>query len=231
MARPSLSALIIGLVAVVGLSRMDAAWAQQPRATIEHIPALTIEEHAAIERTTLADPRVRSAVGAGQTRVVTAQVEIDKAEAEAFLAGTSATPPTRRVHVFVLNAQTNKAARVVVAPTQNQVLTVEAVRAADVPFVRDDADQALALVKASADMRRAIGGDLDKFVIVDSGSDARAPFAAQILPLRSTAPSDPCSNDRCVDVIFRTENGYLGVRAHVDLTRRTVSTVQGGGPH
>ncbi|HKF71564.1 MAG TPA: hypothetical protein VKB68_07435 [Stellaceae bacterium] len=221
--------LIIGVALAALQPWMESARAQPAPAAIEHIAPLTPDERSLVERITLADERIRSAVGAGQVRVITAQVELDKSEAEAFLAGTSSTPPTRRVTVFVLGAQTNKAVRALVAPAQNRVLAVEPLSASDVPFVRDDADQALALVKANAGVRSAVGADLDKFVVVDSGSDARVPFAAQILPLRSTAPNDPCTRDRCVDVLFRTENGYLGIRAHVDLTTRAVSVIRGGG--
>ena len=59
-------------------------------------------------------------------------------------------------------------------------------------------------------------------------SEERVPFAAQVLPLVSTNQNDPCGSNRCVNLIFRTENGYLPVRAHIDLTRRTVA-IQGGG--
>jgi hypothetical protein len=78
-----------------------------------------------------------------------------------------------------------------------------------------------------------VGGRLDQFTILESGSDARVPFAAQALPLRSTNPRDPCSTDRCLDLIFRTEEGYLSVRAHVDLTKRTatIENKQDGGQH
>lgn len=222
--------LIIGIALALPL-RVESVCAQPAPAAIEQVAPLTADERSLVERVTLADQRIRAAVGAGQVRVIAAQVELDKSEAEAFLAGTSSTPPTRRVTVFVLGTQTNKAVRALVVPAQNRVLAVEALSASDVPFVRDDADQALALVKANAGVRRAVGADLDKFVIVDSGSDARVPFAAQVLPLRSTAPNDPCTRDRCVDVLFRTDNGYLGVRAHVDLTTRAVIVVRGGGQH
>ncbi len=42
-------------------------------------------------------------------------------------------------------------------------------------------------------------------------------------PLRSVDPNDACSRNRCLDLIFRTETGYLPVRADVDLTAQTVA--------
>lgn len=216
-----------GIASVLGLfiaSLLDvrSAVSQQPPAP------LTTEDSLAVERATLADARVRAIVGAGRPRIIFADAEVDKAEAEAFLADTSQPAPTRRLTVVVLNMQTNKAARAVVSLPQHRILAVQRIPVSDVPFVREDADQALALAKASAAMRRAIGDTLERFVILNSGDDASVPFAAQALPLRSTDPKDPCSVNRCLDLVFRTENGYLPVRAHVDLTRRTVTVVGKG---
>lgn len=219
--------------AVFGLTlALTSSWAAmalgQPQPQGRAAAAITAEDKAAAERAALSDPRVRSILGAGQPRVVTAETEADKGEAENFLAGGSATPPTRRVVVVVSNTQTNKAARALVSLPQYQILAVESIRPADIPLVRDDAEQALALAKANPELRRAVGDTLDRYAILEPGSEERVPFAAQVLPVASTNRNDPCSTNRCLDLIFRTENGYLPLRAHVDLTRRTVA-VQGGG--
>jgi hypothetical protein len=192
--------------------------------------AATTADKAAAERAALADARIQTLLGAGQPRVITAEAEPDKGEAEDFLAGRSAAPPTRRVVVVMSNPQTSKAVRALVAVPQNQVVAIESIRPADVPLVRDDAEQALALAKASPELRQAVGETLGRYAILQPGSEERVPFAAQVLPVVSTSRNDPCSTNRCVDLIFRTENGYLPLRAHVDLTRRTVA-VHGGGRH
>lgn len=232
MARHSTNVLTIGIAFVASLICADrlSAQTQQPAAMLEHLRPFTAEERLAVERTTLADQRVLAIVGAGQPRVTTTNVELDKTEAEAYIAGQTTTPPTRRVTVVLFNAATNKAARAIVAPSQNRVLAVQSIRASDVPFVRDDADQALALAKADPAVRRAVGDNLGKFEILESGNETPTPFAAQAHPLRSSDPRDTCSVDRCLDLLFRTEAGYLPFQAHVDLTKRTV-TVQGGGQH
>jgi len=203
----------------------------QPRATVSSPVALTTEERLKVEQTAVAEPRVRAIIGEGQPRVVTSAVEVDKAEAEAFLAGRTTPPPTRRVTVLLINPQTQQAAKALIEVSQNRVPSVESIAAMDVPFLRDDADRALALAKADPNVRRAVGDTLDRYEILDSGSDARVPFAAQALPLRSSDPRDVCSADRCIDLIFRTENGYLPLRAHVNLTRGTVEVHRGGGQH
>jgi hypothetical protein len=204
---------------------------QPPASVVPLHTVLTTEERLAVERAAVADARTRAIIGEAQPRVVTTVTHVDKAEAEAFLEGRSTTPPTRHVTVIMMNPQTRQAARVLVEPSQRRVLAVESIAAANVPFLRDDADQALALAKADPNVRRAVGDTLDRYEILESGSDARVPFAAQALPLHSTDPRDVCSVDRCVDLIFRTEAGYLPLRAHVDLTRRTVEVHSEGGQH
>jgi len=192
--------------------------------------AATTADKAAAERAALADSRVQTLLGAGQPRVITAEAEPDKREAEEFLAGRSAAPPKRRVVVVLSNPQTSKAVRALVVVPQNQVVAIESIRPADVPLVRDDAEQALALAKANPELRQAVGETLDRYAILQPGSEERVPFAAQVLPVVSTNRNDPCSTNRCVDLIFRAENGYLPLRAHVDLTRRTVAVHGGGRP-
>jgi hypothetical protein len=124
--------------------------------------------------------------------------------------------------------RTNKVARALVSVPDNRVLEVEGVALTDMPLTRDDANEALALAKASPELRREIGDTLEQYTLLDPGSDARVPFAAGVLPLRSSDPNDRCSVDRCLDLSFRTETAYLPLRAHVDLTSRTVSVERGG---
>jgi hypothetical protein len=219
--------------AVFGLTlAVSSSWAAlalcQPQPQGAGGAAITAEEKAAAEKAALSDPRIRAMLGGGQPRVITAEAEADKGEAESFLAGRSATPPTRRVVVVVSNTQKSKAARALVSLSQYQILAVESIRPSDIPLIRDDADQALALAKANPDLRRAVGDTLDRYAILEPGSEERMPFAAQVLPVTSTNRNDPCSTNSCLDLVFRTENGFLPLRAHVDLTRRTVAVVGGG---
>jgi len=211
-----LMAVTLGAASLLAPGR---ARAQQPA----HLGG---EDSAAVERATLADPRVRAIVGAGAARVIIGDAELDKREAQAFLEDTTAPPPTRRVAVVVFNARSNRAARALVSLPQHRILAVERLAPAEVPFVRADAEEALAIAKASAVVRRAVGDSLDRFVLANPGEESPAPLAAEVLPVRSVPGRDPCAVDRCLDVIFRTTSGYLPLRAHVDLTRRTVTVQQ-----
>jgi hypothetical protein len=221
MASPS-PCMIIGGAVVASLFFAKTALSQAPTPMVEIGAPITTEQRLAIERTILSDERIRAIVGEGQPRIVISAEELDKADAEAFLTGRSTTLPTRRLTVTLINRQTQQAAQALIEPSQNRVLAVQSVAASDIPFLRDDVDQALALAKADASVRRVVGDSLERFEVLESGSEARVPFAVQALPLRSTDPRDLCSVDRCVDLIFRTENGYLPFRAHVNLTRRSV---------
>jgi hypothetical protein len=222
------------LVAVVFLGSWccsERAWAQAaPAATATFVAPMTTEERRTAENVALSDARIRAIVGEGARRTIITGMEANKAEAEAFLEGRSTTPPRRLVSVVLFNPQTNQAAHALVSVSEGRVISAESISVSDVPFVRDDADQALVLAKADAGVRRAVGEMLDRYEIIGSGSDVRIPFAAQALPVRSSDPRDLCSVDRCIDLIFRTENGYLPVRAHINLTRRGVE-VHGRGQH
>jgi hypothetical protein len=230
---------VLGSVLLATLSYAETVLAQVPPpgppATMlgaGQSVAMTTEEQLSIERTIVSDPRVRAIVSEAQPRIITAADELDKSEAEAFLEGRTTTPPTRRVTIVVINPQSQQAARVLFELPDNRILAVESIPASDVPFSRNDADEALALAVANPNLRRLVGDNLNRFQILESGSEARVPFAAQALPVRSTDPRDVCSTDRCVDFIFRTEDGYLPFRAHVNLARRTVEIHGGaGGQH
>jgi hypothetical protein len=195
----------------------------QEAATSAKPVTLTSEERSFVETAVLADKRVRQIVGEEKPRILISAPDTDKTEAQAFIEGTSEKPPSHRVTATVFNPKTNKAARVLIMFEDRRVLEVQEIKPDDVPFSREDAEEALALAKASPEVRRALGDRLEQFNLLDSSNEARSRFAAQALPLRSTNPRDPCSANRCLDLVFRTEEGYLSVRAHVDLTKRTVT--------
>jgi hypothetical protein len=225
MRRASIPGIIFAITSFLAISTAVAKQSdtQQEDSAKSKSEGLKAEDRRAIENAVLSDKRVRQIVGEEKPRIYIADPETDKAEAEAFLAGTSEKRPSRRVRVAVFNPKTNKAARVLLLLDERRVLEVEEIKAEQVPFSREDAEEALALAKENREVQRALGERMERFSLSESGSDAHIPFAAQALPLRSTNPRDPCSIDRCLDLIFRTDEGYLPMRAHVDLTKRTVT--------
>jgi hypothetical protein len=197
---------------------------------------LSEEETRTIGRIALADPRVRSILGTDRPRVVSLTAEPDKAQAAAFLSDAAANLPSRRATLVLLHADANRAAQVsllVPATGQPRVLEARQIDPAEVPLGPEDARAALDLAKRDPAVRRAVGDVLDRFEILDPGSDEQLAYAAQVLPLRSANPRDPCSANRCLDIVFRTDDGFLSLRPTVNLTRRTVTVaappaVEGG---
>ena len=225
MERPHISRVLytLTLLVVPGFTIAKPPCLIQEAPTSAKPVTLTSEERSLVEKAVLEDKRVRQIVGEEKPRILIAAPETDKTEAQAFIEGTSEKPPSHRVTATVLNPKTNKAARVLFLFESRRVLEVQEIKPDDVPFSREDAEEALALAKANPEVRRALGEKLEQFNLFDSGNEARSPYVAQALPLRSTNPRDPCSTNRCLDLVFRTEEGYLSVRAHVDLTKRTVT--------
>lgn len=225
MKRPRIPPVLftLSLLLAPGLALASQSRSVQEATTSSKPVTMTAEERSRIESTVLSDKRVRQIVGEEKPRILITDAETDKAEAEAFLAGTTDKRPSRRVSVAVFNPKTNKAAHVLVLLDERRILEVQEIKAEDVPFSHEDAEDAWALAKENAEVRRALGDKLEQFKLLDPGTDTRVAFAVQALPLRSTNPRDPCSTDRCLDLIFRTEEGYLPLRVHVDLTKRTVT--------
>ena len=102
------SRIVVSSALVASLCFAEAALAQVQTPATEATPArpleagpITTEERQVIDRTVLSDARVRAIVGEGAPRVITGVEEVDKAEADAFLAGKTTTPPTRRLSVKI----------------------------------------------------------------------------------------------------------------------------------
>jgi len=219
----------LGRIAIVAAGLLALPCLAHAAGTTGQLPstALSPLERTSAQRIVVNDSRVRSLIGAGEARVIVGEAEVDKSEAERYLSGESATPPTRHVSILVFNPATNQAARTLVVLGAPQIESVERIDPVNVPFTREDADDALALAKRDAAVRRAIGDAVDRFTLVEPGQDTGKAFVAQLLPVLSSDPHDACHVDRCLDLIFRGERGYLSTRAHIDLSKRSV-TVEGG---
>ncbi len=166
------------------------------------------------------DSRTRELLGPGEPTVVSIDSAFDKTEADAFLSGQDPIPAPRAT-VLLWNRATGKAARVTLSGGDAKAVGAEAVRLEDVPLMPDEVDQALTLAQADAAVKEAIGASLPRFRMATPGAVA-APYSASALPLRSSDPKDPCATHRCLDLIFRVEQGFLPLRVEVDLTLHSV---------
>jgi len=187
--------------------------------------ALSDTQRSRLEATLIARPEVRAAVR-GTPRVRYSAPEYDKAEVEAYVTGQTAVAPTPHVEVLILGAQ-GSGARATVALSDQRVLSVTPIAPGDAPFVDEDIAEALGLAREAASARAALGRSLDGFVPAQARRVyPRETLLAEALPLRSSDPKDPCSRDRCLELIFRTPEGYLPVRVQVNLTRRTSTPIR-----
>jgi hypothetical protein len=175
-------------------------------------------ERARVTARVLADDRVRSLVGANPRIYVGAPVFEKPAGATTSARAAAA---IRRVSVLLYDPKANRAARALTS-SDGTVQNVEQIPATDVGIMPEDTTDALQILRDNSQVQRAIPR-LERFrpEPADGSPPPLRSYVAQLLPVHSTDPHDPCSTDRCADVIFRTPSGYLTVGAHVDLTKRT----------
>jgi hypothetical protein len=221
------SRLLIVLLLVASAASAQGPVKAQPQA--RQSMTLTAQEGSLMKNTALSDARIQQVLGAGQARVLLGDVRPDKYEEIAYLKGETQKPPTHQVWAILFNPTTNKAAEVFISLEQNTILKVQEIKAVDVPLTRVDVDEALALAKASLDVRGVMGSRIDQFAVLDPNALKTIPFEVQFLRVRSVDPNDPCTLDRCLDLIFKTETGYLPLRAAVDLTKHTVTVKNSPG--
>jgi hypothetical protein len=165
----------------------------------------------------LANPEIRRLVGPG-ARVYFSTPEFDKEATEAFLNGSTDVPPRPLVNVLAVSPR--GAARARVALDNGRAVRVEPVAAVDVPILDEDVARALALAQRSARTGIRMGPMLERFQPARAGVEyPPTAYIAEPLPLRSSNPRDPCSRDRCLELVFRTPQGYLPLRIQVNLTR------------
>jgi len=201
----------------------------QPTSPSAFPPSLDAEQRAGIERVILANPDIRTAFPDGRLRVIISQPEPVKSESQAFLTGQRVEPPSSYVTALVLDPARNVARRITVSQQGNRVLSVQPVEPNTVPFGEEDLIAAWGLAQRNAELQRSLTGYAGRFRPLSPASEAVEPFAVEPLPLRSIGPKDLCTRDRCLDLIFRTPDGYLPLRAHVNLTRGTVTVARRQG--
>lgn len=168
----------------------------------------------------LANPAIRRIIGSADARLHFSTPDFDKAEADAFLRGSTDARPRPQINVLAVSA--SGAARARLSLGDGRVIDVQPVPAAELPLFDEDVARALALAQRSERSRAAIGPSLSRFEPARAGLEyPPTAYIAEPLPIRSSNPRDPCSRDRCLELVFRTPAGYLPNRVHVNLTRGT----------
>jgi len=166
----------LGAFYVLSWSHVESASAQAPPAPQDVVTPTTTPQRLAIETSALSDARARVVRGAGRARIIVIGIEIDNADAEAFLAKRSVRSPHRLV-----SPQTDETARALVSPSENRVTSRNGITVSATPCVRADPGQPLALAKANPAVR--LVDSLDRYGILESGSAAqccRLPFNSMV---------------------------------------------------
>jgi hypothetical protein len=179
-----------------------------------------------------ADARVASALGPGPYVITRSHADLDKDDADALAQGRLGREPKRQLTVLMTNRRRDRAAEVALEVPAGggtpRVIASRPVNVRSLPITREDAEEALALVKRDEIARRAIGESIDRYVLEVPSSDGQSPpYSAQILHTRSSNPRDPCYSGRCLAMIFLSPEGYLPRSVTVNLANRRV-TVHGG---
>lgn len=217
----------VGSVLLFTGSIASGAESSSPESLITKLDQVQLKT---IERMVLAHPEVQSCLHGSTPRVIVGEPEVDKGEAQAYLTNERREPPTTIVRVLILDAEGKVARRVTVGPNQGRVLSVEMISPALVPFGSEDVQAAWNLASRDPAVREALGSDADRFRLASPDGSAGESFIIEALPLRSIDPNDPCSQNRCLDLIFRgKDSSYLPMRVAVDLTQRTAA-IEGRKP-
>jgi len=198
-----------------------------PKARLPLDP-LTDDEKRAAERIALADRRVQELLGGGRRQLVSVEVFANKPPREQIeaAAGGRAIPMGRFAEVLFLRHEGEVGVRAVVDLPAGAVAEVGQVSGPQVPLTQTDLAEAWQLAAREADVRTALGADVDRFRVAEApvrGAVVRPRYAVEALPVEAVADNDPCYKHRCLQLLFRRGDAYL-MRpiVIVDLSARKV---------
>jgi hypothetical protein len=127
------------------------------------------QQRRSIERLVLGHAEVQNSFRGATPRVIIGEPQLDEAEAQAYLFGQRAEPPTTTVQTLLLDTEGNVARRVTVSPKENRVLSVEQIAPTLVPFTTDDVQAAWNLAGRDPAIRQALGAEFDRYQIAPPG--------------------------------------------------------------
>jgi len=142
--------------------------------------------------------------------------------------GTTPENAGRYGSVLLYRYDTNEGIRVIVDLRKFSGVSIARVSPQSTPVGREEIERAARLALANASVVRLIGGNADQFRILEPGSPNETGIEG--LRVLGNGPNDRCSVNRCVDLFFRRDGGYIGGRVTVNLTAGSVlvAPVKGG---
>jgi len=189
---------------------------------------LTEDEKRAAERIALAEPRVQQLLGAGRRQLVSVELFVMKPPQEQIEAAAAgrAIAMGRFAEVIFFRPEGEFGVRAVVELPRGAVAVVDRLESQQVPLTQVDLAEAWQLASRDAEVRQALGADVDRFRVQGApvgGVAARPRYAVEALPVEAVAENDPCYKHRCLHLLFRRGDAYLmGPVVVVDLSARKV---------
>ncbi len=199
----------------------------RPRAPLPFDP-LTEEEKRSAVKIALADKQVQEMLGTGRREVVSVAVlpeKVSRDQVERAAAG-RAIAMSRILEVIFFRYEGEIGVRAVVDLTHQKTGEVTRLSSGEVPMSQSDLAEAWRLASRDAEVRDALGATVDKFQVLAPplGRTAAPPrYQVEGLRVEAATESDACYKHRCLQLMFRSDAGYLvEPMVIVDLTAQKV---------
>jgi hypothetical protein len=132
-------------------------------------------------------------------------------------------PETSPRHASVLfyRSDRNDGLQVLVDLAAGRARDLVTLRGPSVPIGREEVERAAAIALQDAGVKTLLGDAVSSFRVGIAQSDQENTIEG--LRVLGAGPNDPCSRQRCVDLFFRQNGGYIvGSRVTVNLSTSTV---------
>jgi hypothetical protein len=206
------------LILMVGLTATCLAQRRYP------LDPLTKDEKETAVKIAREDPRVRELAGADAWLVYANFIAVKQ---------DGVVPPAARMaDVLFYRADTNLGIRALV-DLSGRVMDVVTMPGHSVPLGATDLEIAANIARATPEVGRMLDADLQSFRVATGEVITREHTRGNLIEgLRTvgTAPDDPCTIHRCVQLLFSRDGNYLRMEDQitVDLTARRVLIRRGG---
>jgi Cu2+-containing amine oxidase len=199
----------------VGLLPVASFCSAQPKPHhLLPLDPLTSDERAVAVKIVESDKRVQELIGTGRREIVSIALFAQKGsrqEIEAAAAG-KVIPMSRSVEVILFRYEGEVGVRAIVDLTHKKVSDVGRLPSKDVPMTQAELIDAWRLASRDSEVREALGANFEKFQVLSSPvsvAGKRPPYRVEGLRLEGAIETDPCYRHRCLQLLFRSDAGYL----------------------
>jgi Cu2+-containing amine oxidase len=213
--------------AIALIALLDTAFVPPARGTlttlqeVQALDPLTPQEIETAAEIASGDRNVKAALGTGRQRLVQVQfLALKRARMEGDIEHLRI---GRHAAVLFYRYDGDQGIHVVVDLEKKTVVSVERIEGRAVPLSVDEITDAFGLAARDERVRALLGARLSDFKVANLAEGVRPENRVEGLRVVATSPRDPCYRRRCIDLLFRTREGYIaGTTVTVDLTTQTV---------